>query len=491
MATTTASSQQIVLRNALTLVIAQALTIPLSMATNAMMGRFMGPEDFGHLYLATTTASCTFLFVDWGTSSTLPARIAREPSRAGELFGTATAWRVVSAILMGSLVVAGSFVLGSPVNMRFALALVVVTSAVTSLSGVCQDLARGYERTDVTAYASVGGQLLTAAFVVPTLFLGGKLRSALAAQLLASAIVLSLLWRTVRRSSVGPLSFHAPTLKALLREGAPFLFFGVAMVVQPYVDAAFLSALAPGEALGWFAAAKRLVGVLVFPAGALIGALYPTLCRLHAHDEEGYRRTVRSGLSSATMLVVPAAAGCALYPDIGIRIYGRSGFQQAEADLRALALFVFLVYFSMVLGVALLAAGKARAWAFVQFLCVAVSLIADPLLVPWFQERMGNGGLGVCVANVGSEVLMVVGGIWLVPRGVFDRSLVRGLSSALFAGGVMAGVAILLSGLPALAAAPIAVVAYVACLWITGGLTADQVEAVRTLMARKFSRKTV
>ena len=45
-----------------------------------------------------------------------------------------------------------------------------------------------------------------------------------------------------------------------------------------------------------------------------------------------------------------------------------------------------------------------------------MSLVLNPLLVPWFQQRAGNGGLGVSVATVVSEVLMVAGGFWLAPE---------------------------------------------------------------------------
>ena len=124
-----------------------------------------------------------------------------------------------------------------------------------------------------------------------------------------------------------------------------------------------------------------------------------------------------------------------------------------------------------------------------QFLCVVVSLVADPLLIPWFHARTGNGGLGVCWANVASEVLMVAGGIALTPKGVFDRTLWRKLALALVAGGAMATTARALGVLPPFAAAPLTVTVYVACLWFTGALEKQQVEAVRAIFARKFSRK--
>ena len=68
------------------------------------------------------------------------------------------------------------------------------------------------------------------------------------------------------------LSVRKAELKSLVRVGMPFVFLNLATALQPNVDAVFLSKLAPAEVMGWFAVSRRLVGVLLFPASALIGA---------------------------------------------------------------------------------------------------------------------------------------------------------------------------------------------------------------------------
>jgi Na+-driven multidrug efflux pump len=146
---------------------------------------------------------------------------------------------------------------------------------------------------------------------------------------------------------------------------------------------------------------------------------------------------------------------------------------------------VFLVYFSMPVGSALLAGGRARVWSLVQGICVISSLVLDPLLIPWFQERTGNGGLGVCVSSTVSEALMVGIGIWLLPRGALGMKTLKSLLSALAAGGAMALVAWIMSGLHVLFAVPVALAAFVVVAWVTGGFDKKQVELVRGVIRRK------
>src|SRR5262249_54192989 len=159
----------------------------------------------------------------------------------------------------------------------------------------------------------------------------------------------------------------------------------------------------------------------------LIGALYPTLCRLHATDRESFNRTANGTLESIALIAIPVALGCGLYPEIGVAFFSRVSFRPAEDNLRIMSVFVALVYFSMPLGTCILAAGKQRAWTTVQCLCIVSSLVLDPLLVPVFQRRTGNGSLGLCVASVASEAMMVIFGIALAGSGVFDRNLRRSI----------------------------------------------------------------
>jgi hypothetical protein len=139
-------------------------------------------------------------------------------------------------------------------------------------------------------------------------------------------------------------------------------------------------------------------------------------------------------------------------------------------------------------GCSILASGRQRHWAAVQFITVVVSTALDPFLIPWFQARNGNGGLGVCVASLVSEMFMVGAGVRLAVDGIFDRAFALSLVRGLVAGGAMTVVALLLSGLTPFLAAPLALAAYLGCLWGIGGLGQEQIGIVREAFARRTRR---
>jgi O-antigen/teichoic acid export membrane protein len=478
-----AAPERLILRNTLMLVGAQVVAAPLAVLINAVAARTLGPTDFGQLYLATTFCSLAFLFVEWGQPIALTGMVARDRSRAGELLGSGLALRTCLLPLLLLLLIGGCALAGYDRRFLVILSLVLLGSVFTTIAGACQDVIRGYERSDIAAGSIVAMQALSALIVVPVLLIVGNLSGFLIAQAACAAVGALVLVRLLPALGVPRMRVNRRTSHALFSAGTSFLLFNLVLALQPNVDAVFLSKLASPEAIGWQAVARKLTGLLIFPASALTAALYPTLSRLYAEDRAAFLSTAARAMRATPAIAMPIALGCALFPSIGIDVFGRTAYDPAAANLRILAVFVLLLYLTMPLSATLLAAGRQRAWAGAQFGCVALSAALDPWLIPWFQARTGNGGLGVCISTVGGEMLMVAAGLYLLPRGIFERSVWRSYASVTAAGAAMAIVALALSRVTPYAAAPAALLAYAVCLWFTGGKS--QIDILRSLLRRK------
>jgi O-antigen/teichoic acid export membrane protein len=478
-----------VLRNTLILVGGQLAGVPLSVALNAAMGRYLGATDFGYIYLAVTLTGFGFLLVEWGHGSVIAAAVARDTARAGSLVGTSLLWRLSSSLLVSVVLWLLSIILGYTSAFRWVLLFQLLTAVLAAVRNTYLDAVRGFERLEFSAYAQLATQLLSVALIIPGLALGGQLTTVLLLQVACNLLVTIAVWRVWRSIGRQPLAFDRSSLKELFGHGSSFLIFGFAMALQPNVDAIFLSKLTSPTVLGWQAAAQRLQGLIIMPVAALGSALYPTLSRLYVEDRAEYNATVGRSLQGTALLAIPAALGCALYRAVGVRMFGRASFEHVEQNLLVLSSLVFLLYFSMPVGVAILAAGRQRPFAMVQCLCIVVSVALDPLLIPWFDSHYGNGGLGVCVANAVSEVLVLGAAMPLLPRGIGIRALAKSIGKGLVAAAAMAGVAFALGGITPYVAAPIAGLTYFGCLWLIGGIEPAHIEAVRGLVARKLARR--
>src|SRR4051812_23909890 len=89
----TAGNQRSLVRNTTYLTLASAATIPLAVVANALMGRYLGPEEFGHYYVGITLSTLAILAVEWGQQGAVPALVARDRQQAGAYLGTSLVWR--------------------------------------------------------------------------------------------------------------------------------------------------------------------------------------------------------------------------------------------------------------------------------------------------------------------------------------------------------------------------------------------------------------
>src|SRR5688572_15012754 len=145
------STNQLVLRNTLLLVGAKVLALPISVASTAIVARYLGPTEYSHIYLATTFVGFASLFVAFGQTGALPALVAVERPRAGEFLGSALAWRIGSGLLVYAVLALGCWVLDYGAVFQQALALVFAATLITFLAGAALETIRGFDRTDVDA----------------------------------------------------------------------------------------------------------------------------------------------------------------------------------------------------------------------------------------------------------------------------------------------------------------------------------------------------
>jgi len=474
-------------KNALVLMLGQILSAPLSFLNSLIIARALGAKEFGLLFLAGNVCSFGFLLVEWGQAATITAAVARKPEGAGEILGSGLAWRLASTPVIYLVMAVGAAGLHRDGEFQWALALFTLLLVATTVFAGLQDVLRGFDRMDLLAYGAIAQQILNLVFVGSAVWLGGRLKAVLLAQA-AAAFVLVILARLALPSGV-KARVRVATNRRLLKDGFPFLVLNLALALEPLIDSLFLARLGTEESMGWFSVASKLIGGLTFPPNALATAFYPTWSRLWAQDRSAYASSVSTGLRASLVVAVPIGLGCVLYPDLGVALFSRKAFGPAAADVRVLSFFLFAFYLTRLGGTALAAADRARAWSICQFVCPVVSLVADPLLVPFFQHRYGNGSLGVCVTTSLNEVFLIVSAYFLTPKGVFDRRFGRALLLTGLAGAAMCGSALVLARLPLLLGAIASVAAYGGCLWATGGLDSNLVAALRQSLGRKFARR--
>jgi O-antigen/teichoic acid export membrane protein len=245
-----------------------------------------------------------------------------------------------------------------------------------------------------------------------------------------------------------------------------------------------LSKLATVDAIGWYGAARTIMGTMLAPALIVGAASFPHLSRTVA-DGGPIKEEVRAALRPMLWLGTLAAVGTYLFADDAIAIvYGQRNFAPSGTILKVYAPGFFLLFVNVVFGYALFALERAKAYSVVKLASVVICTAMELVLIPYFQQQTGNGGIGVVAAFVASEFVVFGGALILMRQQRAAPAIALDLSRALGSAALTLLLFSALPKIPFLAGVPLCVMAFLVCSAGLGLVRRDDAGLVRALMRK-------
>jgi O-antigen/teichoic acid export membrane protein len=478
-------------RNAFFLVLGQVVTTGLGILFNGAVGRLLGPTDFGLYFLIVSFAALPNTIVDWGQGFYGLREVARSPERGGDLLGTGLTLRAVGTLL--ACIPAGlvAWALGYDLRTRWFTVAFIAMGLPLLLSQFYGIVFRGRDRMDLDATVSVANKIAALFFTLTALMLGRGLGGVIVAQGLAGMIAVAVAARLYRRVATGPVRFSSRTAREMLAGGSALVTMNLAIWAQPYIDAVLLSKLVPHDAIGWYGAAKNIMGTLLAPAIIVGAASFPRLSRTAA-DRRAFAIEVQTAIRPMLWLGALASVGTYLFADTAIAVvYGHKNFGPAGAILKVFAPGMFLIFIDMLLGAALTALGRATAFSLAKIASVVLSTTLDFAFIPHFQRTSHNGGMGAVLSFVLSEAVIFSGSLYLMPRGSMGMTALLDALRSLAAAGLTVGAFLLLPGLSPWLGMPLVVIVFTVCSLAVGLVRRGDVDMVRGIVNAKLARVSV
>lgn len=427
-------------QNFLHLGMGQVGTTALGIFLTALLGRWLSEADYGDYNVFLSNWMLAFVVVDWGQQQYLMREVARRPERASDLLGGALAIRLGGGAVAAGVVAAVTyFSLGYSGRTCLLGVLALVTMIPYFLAQGYGVAFKGRERMEYDALLQVLNKLLTLACTAVALMIGWALLGAILAQVVAGAGALVVAVVLARKAR---MPVHRPswaTLRELLVGGTPIVVMYLANDAQRAIDFNVLKALVPSEVVGWFGAAKNILGTLIAPALIMGGATFPRLSRV-ANDRDQFRKELGAAVRPVLVMAGYVALGTFVCGRLAVDvIYGTTRYDPAGTILQVSAPSFFLFFVDVLLGAAIVASGRSISMAVAKVVNVAASTALDLWLIPLFQARYGNGGLGATIAYGVSELIMFVSILAVLPRGSVGRGFALDFVRALVtAGGAVA-----------------------------------------------------
>ncbi len=480
-------------RNAAVMLGAQGVTWISSFILMIFLPRYLGSEDFGALYLAMSLAMMTQVFIDFGGSYYIAKEISRDPSNAASLIANSVGLRigltVISLLFLIVFVLVGNY----PAQVELLILILGVAKFWEGISAVMISTFQGFEHMEYRSLSSITERVLLTAIAVPVLLLGGNSTPI--------AVIMSL--STFASFLVGlfflrRLVHNFPRISwgmawKLAKEGLPYLMVAIFAVIYYRINAVMLSLLATETVVGWFGAAFRFFDILMFLPNILSLAVFPVLAR----DGSGKGKislATRKSVDVILLAGIPICIGTyAFAGDIIRLLFGFEQYAQSLPILKVLAPGLLLVYVDFILVTALVAFDRQRQWSIVALLAIPLSIALNWLLIPIFQNQMGNGGVGSALATNLVELFIMASAIILMPKGVIRGNGFAVPLKGIAAGAIMGGVIWLLQqvSLPWLLIAPVSAGVYGTALFALRVFEDHERELLRDFLSVKGLRRVM
>lgn len=424
------NASRLLFRNAFHLGLGQVATTALGILLTATIGRALGPSDFGTLYIIWTIVSFVALIVDWGQTAYITREMAKGRLDESELIGSALLVRLTATLAACGIAVATAFAMGYDQHIVLLALLAVVVMLPATIYAPFGYTLRGKDRMDIDVYATIAGKLVLLVATFAALRLGGGPMEVILMQ--AAAGLATLLVGGYLALQLG-LKAKAPTATAvreLFFQGAPIVLFALVVASQSLGEMLILSAFAGSTVVGWYGASRTVFGIAISPAMVALNAAFPEFSRASLSTVH-MRHIVE--LTGRIIFITAAAVSPALYVFadhiIGI-IYGYGHFEDAPSVLRAMAVFIPLSFFVLLLGTAMTAVGQNKELLAIGVVRIVACLTASWMLMDFWQQRFGNGAILLVIVAGLSEMPAAVASIALLPRGSVSSATILNLLRA-------------------------------------------------------------
>jgi O-antigen/teichoic acid export membrane protein len=476
-----------VVRTGLSLVVVQGVTWVATLAVALTVPRLLGAEDFGRLAAAMTIALVVGSVAGLGTGSWLVREIARQPERSATLVVHAIALRTtIAAMLLAGAAIVGTSVIGD--SGTYWVVVLMLVGALFAVAGAAAlEGLQAHHQLGRAAIVTAAIQLVGALAGIGALLAGGDLIALVAASVISMALSafasIAIFWRQFG-SSVTMRSTH---IRRLAMGGAPFLIWELGLLLLGKIDVLMLAAMDTLDSVGEYALAARLAGIPIFVASILYQATYPELSAASGRDREWFRTVLTTGVRLAIVVTVPAAVGLTvLAPELIQLIAGSAEFGRAHTLTMVLAVHIPSAAIGTLLGAALFAMNRQRAWAMVAWIAAAGNAALNLVAIPLAASYWGNAAAGAAIVTVASELLMIAFAIGMIGPLLDRKATVNVLVRALIASAVMAGgVLVALPLVGPIAVVPLGVAIYGSVALLLGLLTRTALASALATLRRR------
>ena len=392
--------------------------------------RGIGPHGMGLLVTAWAAAGMMSVIVSLGTRDLLVRRMAVNSSEAPAILGTAITLRLLLAGPGFFLVFGYAWFAHFGREETAVLLIFSSTTLLLLIAEPIQSAFQALERMQYLAYADVLSKAGVTAGGIALVLLGYGPLALVTLGFSISAVVLIMNLAWIRGYVRIRFGFRLHEIVLLLKDSFAYWAFGAFFTLYLWIDSAMLSVMTTPSVVGWYGVPTKVWGALMFIPVILATALLPRFSVANEQGIEKLRQVARPFLELVVVLSLPAAVGLAMVSEPLVRLIWTPIYIPSIPVMVIIALSAPATYLSILLNQVLIARNKPWVWTRVMFGAAVLNIALNLALIPYCQNRLGNGAIGAAISLTATEIAVAGVGVAVFRGFLTLRSLWRVLRAA-------------------------------------------------------------
>jgi O-antigen/teichoic acid export membrane protein len=460
-------------RNTAFLLVATLFTNLAAFVWNVYLARYLGTAGFGILSTALALTGIFSILADLGIGTYITREIARNPAGAGDLVAAGLGNRIILSCIVFVLILL--FPLIGLYSGTAAAVIVFIAGYMLlgSFSSFFNSIFQGFQRMEYQTVWNILNSLFILVGVLAVVWLGGSVVQVAVAYLIAAALSLVYSAATFTRRFFTPgLSFS----RSMIREAIPFGITSVFSLIYFWIDSVMLSLMKGDVSVGLYNAPYRLLTVISSLYGVYLTAVFPVMSRFHVESEDSLRFTYMRSLKYLIIIAVPLIFTVFTLAGPLIELIFSAKYLESVPALRVLIIATAFMFINGVSSSLLGSANRQITVTRITGVAALFNVTLNLALIPRFDF------MGASAATVMTEALMTL----LFLRTVRDLGFGPAWRDLHVAWRILlpaaASIILLLLPLSILIRIPLALVAYIAGILLTGALDSVDRAVVRSII---------
>ncbi len=393
----------------------RGITMVASLATIALVARYLGPHKYGQYQLIIAMLLLVNVS-DFGIATVAVRHLSVGRRSADHIISNVLTLRLALGIAAAAIAIGLSFAMQYDAEVKWAMAVASLSFLLMIFSGSFNAAFVAHLRMEFAVAGNIAqAVVLLAGVTTVVLTEGGLVRLLIAYD--AAILANSLVCLYFARRFVNPkFSFDQVYSRELMRDAVPIMIAGLLINAYDRVDVLMLKLFTDSPSVGYYGFAYRLIDLAAPLSFIFVNSVYPLLSTHHANGEMGeFKKLYQRAHDFLSLAGVSISTGVILFAPEIVRFIGGNEYYAAVTSLRVLALAFALIWLSNLVNYSLIAVGKQGMLLWIACIGLAVNVSVNLVMIPIYGKE------GAAATTALTELTILVGGLVVLGRYMGER----------------------------------------------------------------------